>query len=105
MPTYEYVCRACGHEFERFQKMTEDPIRVCPECEEPRVERLISSGGGIVFKGPGFYATDYRKAPPSGGEKESGDAGAKSEASAGKKDSSGSSGGSARDAGSSGGDA
>ena len=105
MPTYEYVCRACGHEFERFQKMTEDPVQVCPECDEQRVERRISTGGGIVFKGPGFYATDYRKTPPSGGEKESSDGGAKSETSGGKKDGSGSSGASTKESGSSGGDA
>lgn len=68
MPTYEYKCRDCGHVFERFQGINEPAIAVCPECEG-RVQRLISSGGGLVFKGPGFYATDYRsgggKAPPS----------------------------------------
>ena len=59
MPTYEYECHACGHAFERFQGINEDPIRICPECSGS-VRRLISSGGGLVFKGPGFYATDYR---------------------------------------------
>jgi len=59
MPTYEYECSDCGHAFERFQGINEDPIGVCPECGG-RVRRLISSGGGLVFKGPGFYATDYR---------------------------------------------
>ena len=59
MPTYEYECRECGHAFERFQGINEDPISMCPECEG-KVRRLISSGGGLVFKGPGFYATDYR---------------------------------------------
>ena len=59
MPTYEYECRECGHAFERFQGINEDPISLCPECEG-KVRRLISSGGGLVFKGPGFYATDYR---------------------------------------------
>jgi putative FmdB family regulatory protein len=59
MPTYEYECRDCGHAFERFQGINEDPIGECPECEG-KVRRLISSGGGLVFKGPGFYATDYR---------------------------------------------
>ena len=95
MPTYEYVCRACGHEFEKFQKMTEDPITTCPVCGEEKVERLISSGGGIVFKGPGFYATDYRKGGPSAGDKESsGDAGSKGKESSGGGESSGASGGS-----------
>ncbi|MFV1987411.1 MAG: FmdB family zinc ribbon protein [Gemmatimonadota bacterium] len=75
MPTYEYVCRACGHEFEEFQRMSDAPVEVCPKCEEKAVDRLISIGGGIVFKGSGFYATDYRKeAPPkeSGEDKGSG---------------------------------
>lgn len=66
MPTYEYRCRGCGHEFERFQKISDPPVRTCPECGKRRVERLISKGGGLVFKGPGFYATDYRKPAPSG---------------------------------------
>lgn len=67
MPTYEYRCRACGHRFERFQKITAKPVKECPECGEKEAERLISPGAGIVFKGPGFYATDYRKPAP--GEK------------------------------------
>ena len=66
MPTYEYECRDCGHTFERFQGINEEPIALCPECEG-KVRRLISTGGGLVFKGPGFYATDYR----SGGSGES----------------------------------
>ena len=64
MPTYEYICRACGHAFEQFQSMSADPTRTCPDCGKDQVERLISSGGGIVFKGSGFYATDYRKGGP-----------------------------------------
>lgn len=72
MPTYEYRCRACGHEFEKFQQMSDTPIRVCPVCECDDVERLISVGGGILFRGPGFYATDYRKdGPGSKAERES----------------------------------
>lgn len=66
MPTYEYRCGACSHAFERFQRITEDPVETCPECGEDQAERLISSGGGLVFKGSGFYATDYRDSGPSG---------------------------------------
>lgn len=73
MPTYEYRCGSCGARFERFQKMTDEPVSVCPECGEEEVERLISSGGGLVFKGSGFYATDYRDPPKKGsGEAASG---------------------------------
>jgi len=60
MPTYEYVCEECGHRFEKFQSMTEEPVKTCPECGG-RVRRLLSGGGGIIFKGSGFYATDYKK--------------------------------------------
>lgn len=66
MPTYEYRCTACGHEFEKFQKMSDEPIRDCPECGQESAERVISSGAGLIFKGPGFYATDYRKEKDSG---------------------------------------
>ena len=61
MPTYEYQCQECGYEFEKFQYMSEDPIKECPKCHKDRVKRLISAGSGIIFKGSGFYATDYRK--------------------------------------------
>jgi putative FmdB family regulatory protein len=60
MPTYEYICRACGHEFERFQPITSDPVRVCPECRRAKVHRKIGIGAGVLFKGGGFYETDYR---------------------------------------------
>jgi putative FmdB family regulatory protein len=59
MPTYEYECQKCSHHFEQFQSMTADPIQICPVCEGV-VKRLISRGGGIIFKGSGFYQTDYR---------------------------------------------
>ena len=66
MPTYDYVCRACEHRFEHFQSMQEAPLRKCPECGKPRLQRLIGAGAGILFKGSGFYETDYkRKSPPS----------------------------------------
>jgi len=60
MPTYDYVCRGCGHEFELFQSMSEPVKRKCPRCGENRLERLFGTGAGIIFKGSGFYETDYR---------------------------------------------
>ena len=60
MPTYEYQCEACGHKFERFQPITAEPIRKCPECGKNKVKRLIGIGAGMIFKGSGFYITDYR---------------------------------------------
>jgi len=59
MPTYDYVCTSCGHEYELFQKMTEEPKKRCPKCRS-KVERKIGSGAGLIFKGSGFYITDYR---------------------------------------------
>jgi putative FmdB family regulatory protein len=59
MPTYEYECEKCHHQFERFQKMTDEPVKVCPVCGG-KVKRLISGGGGFLFKGNGFYITDHR---------------------------------------------
>jgi len=60
MPTYEYICDACGHEFEKFQSMTAEPVKVCPKCGKRKVRKLISAGAGLIFKGSGFYITDYR---------------------------------------------
>lgn len=59
MPTYEYECRKCGHRFELFQKITDPPRKRCPKCRGA-VRRLLGTGGGMIFKGSGFYATDYR---------------------------------------------
>ena len=60
MPTYDYACVHCGHSFELFQKITDKQIEKCPKCNK-KVKRLIGTGSGIIFKGSGFYATDYRK--------------------------------------------
>jgi len=60
MPTYEYECEACGHTFEKFQSIKAKPIRTCPACGKRKVRRLLGTGGALIFKGSGFYATDYR---------------------------------------------
>ena len=60
MPNYDYECASCGHTFEAFQKMSDKHLTKCPKCQK-KVRRLISGGAGLIFKGPGFYSTDYRK--------------------------------------------
>ncbi len=61
MPTYEYECESCGHEFEEFQYMSDAPLKKCPSCKKNKLHRLIGSGAGIIFKGSGFYETDYKR--------------------------------------------
>ncbi len=80
MPTYDYECRKCGHRFEKFQSITAVPVKTCPKCRG-RVARLLSGGAGIIFRGSGFYQTDYKK-PTGGAEKsrEKTEASAKTEA-------------------------
>lgn len=63
MPTYDYECAHCGHKFEAFQKITDKPFEECPKCGK-KIKRLIGAGSGIIFKGSGFYTTDYRKGAP-----------------------------------------
>jgi putative FmdB family regulatory protein len=96
MPTYDYVCDGCGHAFELFQSMTDSVKKTCPECGKKKLRRLIGAGGAIVFKGSGFYKTDYRSesykkgaAADSGGASEGG--GKKTDS--GKSDSGGGGGG------------
>jgi len=94
MPTYDYRCNACGHEFELFQRMSESPRRKCPECAQNKLERLIGAGAGVIFKGSGFYETDYRSESYRKGaeaEKKNGDAKAdsKSDAASGGESKSG----------------
>jgi putative FmdB family regulatory protein len=60
MPTYDYVCNACGHAFEEFQSMSAPVLKKCPKCKKARLQRLIGTGAGVIFKGSGFYETDYR---------------------------------------------
>ena len=60
MPTYDYRCDNCGYEFEKFQSITAKPLRKCPECGKNKLSRLIGTGAAVIFKGSGFYETDYR---------------------------------------------
>ena len=62
MPTYDYICDGCQHEFEAFESIKADPQTICPECTEPKLRRKIGAGAAILFKGSGFYQTDYRSA-------------------------------------------
>ena len=68
MPTYDYVCAKCGHQFEKFQPKSAAVLRRCPSCGKLALKRLIGGGAGLIFKGTGFYATDYKKSSaPAGG--------------------------------------
>lgn len=88
MPTYEYACDACGHLFEQWQTMSEPAIRKCPKCRKPKVRRLISGGAGVIFKGSGFYETDYkRNRPGAKSDSSGGDAPAKDASPGSAKDS------------------
>ncbi|MBI5849750.1 MAG: zinc ribbon domain-containing protein [Planctomycetes bacterium] len=76
MPTYRYECQACGKGFELFQSMTDKLKRKCPSCGKPKLDRLIGAGAGVIFKGSGFYQTDYKNSgrPSEGGKQEDGGA-------------------------------
>ena len=76
MPTYDYVCDACENSFEEFQSMTEEPLKKCPKCGKKKLRRLFGTGAALLFKGSGFYETDYRS--------ESYKAGAKADSETGK---------------------
>ena len=86
MPTYEYACEACDHQFEHFQSITASPIRTCPECKKRKVRRLISGGSGFLFKGSGFYTTDYRSESYKQAAKKDKEGGGKKDSDSGKKD-------------------
>jgi len=62
MPTYDYRCNACGHQFDELQSFSDPPLTKCPKCKKNKLERLFGGGGAIIFKGAGFYETDYRRA-------------------------------------------
>jgi putative FmdB family regulatory protein len=95
MPTYDYICDNCGHEFEAFESIKADPQKDCPECQTPKLRRKIGAGAAILFKGSGFYQTDYRsesykkaaKAEKSSSEPSGGSKGESSKTDAPKSDS------------------
>jgi putative FmdB family regulatory protein len=81
MPTYDYECSACGHRFEELQSFSAPPLTKCPACKKNKLVRLFGGGGAIIFKGGGFYETDYRRAGETNGtDKAETPAEAKSEA-------------------------
>ena len=77
MPTYDYQCESCGHELEIFQSMSDKPKRKCPECGQLKLKRLIGTGAAVLFKGSGFYETDYRSESYKKGAKADSDKGSK----------------------------
>lgn len=90
MPTYDYQCARCGHAFELFHGPDEKPRRTCPKCRARKVQRLIGTGAAVIFKGSGFYHTDYRsESYKSAARKEQGDGSSGKKDSADQKDSAG----------------
>ncbi len=72
MPTYEYQCTKCGHKFDELQSIKDEPLTLCPNCGENALKRIMGAGAGMIFKGSGFYLTDYKKSgssPKSGSRK------------------------------------
>ena len=71
MPTYDYKCSACGYEWELYQSMKDNPVKSCPKCKKRKAKRLLGLGAGIIFKGTGFYETDYKNKAESSKKKDS----------------------------------
>jgi putative FmdB family regulatory protein len=89
MPTYEYKCDSCGHQFEEFQSMSEKALEKCPECKKKKLRRLFGTGAAILFKGSGFYETDYRSESYKNAAKAEKETGSKETGSKEKSDTSG----------------
>jgi len=68
MPTYDYKCKKCGYTFEEFQSMTAERLVTCPSCGQPALKRLMAAGAGMIFRGSGFYQTDYKRRTPASKE-------------------------------------
>ncbi|MBV8881798.1 MAG: zinc ribbon domain-containing protein [Planctomycetaceae bacterium] len=77
MPTYDYTCAACGHRFERFESINDDGPKPCPKCNKKKAKRMLGTGAGLIFKGAGFYTTDYKN--KSSGKESSGSASGESD--------------------------
>jgi putative FmdB family regulatory protein len=75
MPTYQYLCKNCNHEFEELQSIKEDPLVHCPNCHTDNLVRVVGSGSGLIFKGSGFYLTDYKKKGTKEGQKKGSETG------------------------------
>src|SRR5436190_12196691 len=88
MPTYDYECKACGHTFDELQSFNDAPLTKCPACKKNKLERLFGGGGAVIFKGAGFYETDYRRAGENGNGngKADGDKGETAKSEAAKSD-------------------
>ena len=86
MPTYEYECGQCGHKLEAFQNMTAKPLRKCPKCGGRALTRLIGAGAAVLFRGEGFYATDYRSKEYKQKAKDESEASSKSSSNSDKSD-------------------
>ena len=74
MPTYDYECTACGHHFDELQSFSEPPLTKCPKCNKKKLQRLFGGGGAVIFKGAGFYETDYRRPGEKNGKPETSEA-------------------------------
>jgi putative FmdB family regulatory protein len=100
MPTYDYSCEACGHHLEHFQSMTSRRLRTCPECKKKALVRHVGSGAGLIFKGSGFYETDYKRSGSKPGSTSSSESSGESSKQGAKEGGKGASGTSAKDSGS-----